>query len=412
MAIFRDLSQRKSDVSDRSAGDRARHRDIVKESIKENLPDIIIEEAIIGTTGTKKIKIPIRSVKEWRFVYSNRNDGVGQGEGNEPGDVIGRVDDDEDRPKPGEAGNEVGETIYEEVEIDLNEVLNLMFEDLNLPFLEKKKLHQIEVESESKWEGLQEQGIEPRLDMEASFIEKLKRQKILEAQLQEAERKDSDDAQRIKAELDKEPFPFREEDLRYHRITTKTKEESNAIIFAIMDVSVSMSTDRRYLAKAFFLLLYQFIKTKYMQVDVIFIAHHTEAFQATEYDFFNLADSGGTNISSGPIKAMEFIKTLYSPELWNVYAVHCSDGENYADDDGRAIDAFKELVDIANLVGFVEIKTGGGWSTIGDKLKAVIKTPHFQLVHIKEKKDVYPRFIDFMNCDKKSEMQGGGHGGS
>lgn len=402
MAVFRDLLQRKNDVSDRSAGDRARNRELVKEIMKEHLPDIITEEIIFNTSGKRKVKVPMRSVKEWRFIYSDRNEGVGQGEGNQPGDVIGSVDDADggDKPNPGEGGNEAGDIIISEMEVDLDEILDLMFEDLGLPFLEHKKFHEIEVESESKWEGLREQGIEPRLDLEESFIEKLKRQKMLEAKLIKLD-PDSKEALQLQEELEKKPFPFREEDFRYHRVTVKTKEESNALIIAIMDISGSMDEDKRYLAKAFLLILDHFIKTKYRRAEIRFIGHHTEAFEVSEYDFFNLSDSGGTNISSGPLKALDLIKTLYPPELWNIYVIHCSDGENFIDDNERAINAYKELVEIVNLAGFVEIKSGGQWSTIGDSLREAIKDPHFQVVKIKEKGQVWTRFIDFMNCDKK-----------
>lgn len=401
MAIFRDLLQRKNDTSDRSAGDRARNRELVKEIMKKHLPDIITEEIIFNTSGKRKVKVPMRSVKEWRFIYSNRNEGIGQGEGNQPGDVIGSVDEDGagDKTKPGEGSNEAGDIIISEMEIDLDEILDLMFEDLGLPFLERKKFHEIEVESESKWEGLRQQGIEPRLDFEESFIEKLKRQKMLEAKLAKLN-PDSDEARQLQDELRKTPFPFHEEDLRYHRITTKTKEESNALIIAIMDISGSMDEDKRYLAKAFLFILYHFIKTKYRRAEIRFIGHHTEAFEVNEHDFFNLSDSGGTHISSGPVKALDLIKTLYPPELWNIYGVHCSDGENYVSDNERAVDAYKEFVGVANLVGFIEIKSGGAWSTIGNSLREAIKDPHFQVVKIKEKDQVWPRFIDFMNCDK------------
>ena len=92
---------------------------------------------------------------------------------------------------------------------------------------------------------------------------------------------------------------------------------------------------------------------------------------------------------------------MYPPELWNIYGVHCSDGENFVSDKERAVNAYKEFVGVANLVGFVEIKSGGAWSTIGSSLREAIKDPHFQVVKIKEKNQVWPRFIDFMNCDKK-----------
>lgn len=66
MAIFREYV---SGGKDRAAEDRRRHRELVEESIKKNIGNIIAEESIIGQSKDKKIKIPIRSIKEYQFVY-------------------------------------------------------------------------------------------------------------------------------------------------------------------------------------------------------------------------------------------------------------------------------------------------------------------------------------------------------
>ena len=61
MAIFNDGGVGQSD---RSAWDRKRHRQLVEDAIKKNMGDIIAEESIIGQGKNKKIKIPIRGLKE------------------------------------------------------------------------------------------------------------------------------------------------------------------------------------------------------------------------------------------------------------------------------------------------------------------------------------------------------------
>jgi len=60
MTIFRSINDSASTSSDRSAGDRKRHRDKVRGALKDNLGHIISEEAIIGQSGDKKIKVPIK----------------------------------------------------------------------------------------------------------------------------------------------------------------------------------------------------------------------------------------------------------------------------------------------------------------------------------------------------------------
>ena len=89
--IFRSYRPSSGERSDRSAGDRLRHRQKVREAIRHNIADIIAEESIIGKDRDRIIKVPIRGVKEYRFVYGENTTGVGQGgEGTEPGQVIGQ----------------------------------------------------------------------------------------------------------------------------------------------------------------------------------------------------------------------------------------------------------------------------------------------------------------------------------
>ena len=123
---------------------------------------------------------------------------------------------------------------------------------------------------------------------------------------------------------------------------TDTRKESNAVVICIMDTSGSMDTMKKYLARSFFFLLYQFICTKYRNVEIVFIAHHTEAHEVTEEEFFHKGESGGTFISSGYTKALDIIEQRYHPSLWNVYAFHCSDGDNFDSDNHAALKAAQQ----------------------------------------------------------------------
>ena len=58
-----------------------RHREKVRESIRENIADIIAEESIIGKDSDRVIKVPLRGIKEYRFIYGENAPGVGQGDG-------------------------------------------------------------------------------------------------------------------------------------------------------------------------------------------------------------------------------------------------------------------------------------------------------------------------------------------
>ncbi len=86
MGIFREYH---NTGKDRSQEDRRRHRELVEDAIKKNISDIIAEENIIGQRKDKKIKIPIKGIKEYRFVHGTNGEGVSSGSGEEErGDKI------------------------------------------------------------------------------------------------------------------------------------------------------------------------------------------------------------------------------------------------------------------------------------------------------------------------------------
>ena len=69
---------------------RQRHMDKVKEAIQNNLPDLISEESIVMSNGREIIKIPIRSLDEYKIRYNHdKSKHVGQGDGDSQiGDVV------------------------------------------------------------------------------------------------------------------------------------------------------------------------------------------------------------------------------------------------------------------------------------------------------------------------------------
>ena len=121
-------------IADRSASDRRRHKEKIEKAIKEGIHNIVAEESIIGKEGKKKIKIPVRGIKEYRFVYgeNDKNQQVGSAGGKqvERGQKVG--DRKSGKKKAGEqAGNEKGEEFYD-VEITLEELGHYLFNDLSL----------------------------------------------------------------------------------------------------------------------------------------------------------------------------------------------------------------------------------------------------------------------------------------
>ena len=62
--------------------DQERHKERVKEAIRKNLGSIVSNEAIILSDGKRSVKVPIRSLDEYKFRYDYRKrKHVGQGDG-------------------------------------------------------------------------------------------------------------------------------------------------------------------------------------------------------------------------------------------------------------------------------------------------------------------------------------------
>ncbi|MFQ5468791.1 MAG: sporulation protein YhbH [Gammaproteobacteria bacterium] len=373
--------------SDRSAGDRLRHRRKIRQAIRENISDIISEESIIGQDKDRVIKVPIRGIKEYRFVYGDNTPGVGTGDGDsQKGQVIGQAG--QDQADGGQSGDQPGMDYYE-TDITLEELVEIMFEDLELPDLESKKLREVMSERTSRRKGYRRVGIHVHMDKKRTARSRVKR-KLATKRLQTVEGGE------------KERFPFHDDDLRYKRLREESQPQSNAVVICIMDTSGSMGTLKKYLARSFFFLLYQFVRTRYENVEVVFVAHHTKGREVTEEEFFHKGESGGTFISSGYNKALEIINERYHPDMWNVYAFHCSDGDNFDSDNDAAMKAALELSAICNLFGYGEIKTEDGFgfeSSMLEKFKK-IETDNFHTLLIESKEDIWPCFKAFLTKER------------
>jgi len=377
MAIFRDYNVTPIE-HDRASEDRRRHRQLVEKSIKENLGDILSEESIIGQSKDKKIKIPIKGLKEYEFIFGKNNGGVASGDGTEKRDqVIGKEKAQGEGKGGAKAGDKEGEDIYE-TEITLEDALNYLLEDLELPEMDKKKFSEILTENGLKRAGYQKHGINPRLAKKRTVAEKIKRQQAKNKALME-----ESEGNKI------ERLPFKNEDLRYHRVKKVLKRESNAVILCVMDVSGSMDTTKKYLARSFFFILSQFIQSKYSNVEVSFIAHTTVAQEVNEVDFFHKVESGGTYISSGLNKALEIIDKRYNPDNWNVYVFYVSDGDNWEEDNEKAIKAAKNICEVSNLFGYAELMNSYYSASMKDVFSKGVTNENFLSVEIKQKQDLW-----------------------
>lgn len=391
MAIFRDNTDNPLE-HDRSIEDRRRHRQLVEKSIKENLGDILSEESIIGESKNKKFKIPIRGIKEYQFVFGKNNKGVATGTGQEKrGDKLRDGGKNSGNSGNTGAGNSPGEDVYE-TEITLEELMDYIVEDLGLPNLDRKKYSEIITESSGRRRGYQRYGINPRLAKKKTVISKISRKQGQKRALIEAGK-----------DIKLTRFPFKEEDLRYHRIKKKPKKESNAVMIFIMDVSGSMDSSKKYMARSLFFVLSRFIKRKYTNIAFEFISHTTVAKVVNEFEFFHKAESGGTYISSGINEALKLIREKYPPEMWNIYPVYASDGDNWSEDNERAMKSVRELCDISNMFGYAELLPSTYSTTMYYRFNKEITCKNFVSVIVKEKKDLWIALKIMLSKELKEE---------
>ena len=370
-------------VADRSASDRRRHKQKIEKAIKEGLNDIVAEESIIGKDGKKKVRIPVRGIKEYRFVYgendTNQRAGTAPGKGIRRGQKVGSKPPEPSKPG-NEPGNEPGEEYYE-VELTLEEVASYLFQELELPDMVRKSLRKVESEKIRR-KGYRSQGILPRLDKKKSAIARIKRKKAA------SRREDFDE---------EENFSFCDDDLVYRHFRNVKKPCTNAVIFFIMDISGSMTKKKKFLARSFFFLLYHFIRSKYEKTDVVFVSHDTSAYEVSEDHFFTRGNSGGTLVSSGLEKVLDIIDQRYHPNNWNIYSFQCSDGDNWPDDTDPTIRAMEKLKQVCNLVGYCEIEPSGERSAWSSEWKLSVLYSRladnkFKLSEIKKKQDIWKAF--------------------
>ncbi len=329
--------------------DAARHREKIKEAIRQNLPEIIGNEAIITRKENQIVRVPVRGVKSYHFIHNQGGAGGGFGSGEaQKGKVVAT------RPKtgsgqPGKPGGEPG-VDYLETEIDLDELIGMMLDDLGLPNLQKKEIEETSTSEGWTYNSIEKTGIRPRLDKKRSIKEAIKRTEILVGLLAKETGRIEEDCRRAldmalgdyaqaRLILDRTPaFPQGEarggpalasSDLRYHAIEEEVRHLSNAVVIAMMDVSGSMDTMKKYFARSFFFWMLSFLRTIYKHVEIRFIAHTTEAKLVDEYEFFHKGESGGTQCYAAYDLAGELIDSEYPPSRWNIYPFHFSDGEDW-----------------------------------------------------------------------------------
>jgi uncharacterized sporulation protein YeaH/YhbH (DUF444 family) len=320
--------------------DWGRFREIVRGKIKQNLRKYIVRSELIGKKGKDIISIPVPQIEIPRFVHSiEKLGGVGQGDG-DLGMPVGIGVHEED----GHAGNQPGQHILE-VEITLEELAVILGEELELPNIESRGKKNIIKSTSGKYKDIHTAGPESLRHIKRTFREALKRQII------------SGSYDAINPLL----IPVTE-DKRYKAREPVEEPAYNAVVIYMMDVSGSMGSEQKEIVRVESFWIDAWLKYQYKDIETKYIVHDAVAREVDNDTFFRVRESGGTIISSAYKLCRKIMDERYSPEEWNVYAFHFSDGDNWSrDDTHECIEILDEsLLTHMNLFCYGQVESAYG----------------------------------------------------
>ncbi|MDF2658948.1 MAG: stress response protein, partial [Paenibacillus sp.] len=265
-----------------------------------------------------------------------------------------------------------------EAEISMEELQSMLFEELELPYMEQKQKDNLQTQ-EIQFNDIRKKGIMSNIDKKRTILENLRRNAG----------SGSPGIHHISPD-----------DLRFKTWDEVVVPHSNALILAMMDTSGSMGSFEKYIARSFFFWMTRFLRTKYEKVEIVFIAHHTEAKEVSEEEFFTKGESGGTICSSAYQKALEIIDRRYPSSHYNIYPFHFSDGDNLTSDNERCVKLIEKLLERSNMFGYGEVNQYNRSSTLMSAYRH-IQYPRFQHCVIREKGEVYKALKTFFTKGKE-----------
>ena len=134
---------------------------------------------------------------------------------------------------------------------------------------------------------------------------------------------------------------------------------TQAVVFLVLDVSASMGEEHRKLAKTFFFWAMQGLRRQYRHLEIVFVAHTTEAWEFAEEEFFSVTGSGGTFMSSALDTVRGIVDSRFSPSQYNLYLFYASDGENSPSDRAATETGLQDLLGDLRYCGFLEVGSSG-----------------------------------------------------
>jgi uncharacterized sporulation protein YeaH/YhbH (DUF444 family) len=419
---------RRLNPKDRSLGNRRRFLKRVHDELKRTIRDKVKSEKIADIDAAHGVPIPKRGADEPSFQHSGSS-----GERNYvlPGNDIFSPGDRIRKPEAG-AGGGGGRGRGRDGDADdflfvlsREEVLDLFFEDLELPDMVKLNLKET-VTYKSRRVGFTTSGTPSNINVARTMRNSYGRRIALrrpgekditavgeEIAALEAEHEPSrQQRQRLKQlreELDllerrRRRIAYVDPvDVRFNRFERQPLPNASAVMFCLMDVSASMGEREKDLAKRFFVLLHLFLKRRYERIEIVFIRHTDEAREVDEDTFFFSKQSGGTVVSTALEEMVRVITDRYPSNIWNIYAAQASDGDNASGDSERCATLLRDtLMKLCQYYAYVEIIDEReseifGTTDNGTSLWRAYRTVdgavrNFQMTRIARPSDIYPVF--------------------
>jgi uncharacterized sporulation protein YeaH/YhbH (DUF444 family) len=419
---------RRLNPKDRSLGNRRRFVKRVHDELKRAINDQVRSDRIVDVDTAHNVSVRRRAGDEPSFRNSSS---TGEREhvlpGNErfsAGDRIGKPESGGGQGMGGGPGRGQGEDDFLFV-LSRDEVLDLFFEDLELPDMVKLNLRETVIFKPHRV-GFTTLGTPSNINVGRTMRNSFGRRIALRRPGEKDYRALADEIAAVEAKgclsqpERRRVAALREElealerrrkriayvdpvDVRFNRFERQPLPNANAVMFCLMDVSASMGEREKDLAKRFFVLLHLFLKRRYERIDIVFVRHTDEAREVDEETFFFSRQSGGTIVSTALEEMQRIILERYPANLWNIYAAQASDGDNASGDSQICAQLLRdELMKLCQYYAYVEIidereseifgSTDNG-TALWRAYRAVESAiPHFQMTRISRPADIYPVF--------------------
>ena len=410
----------------KSLGNRQRFLRRAKNEVREAVRDALKKRKVSDVAGGERVSIRSKSLREPTFRHNSNS---GSRDFVLPGNHDYSAGDTIPKPKEGGGGSGSkgspdgsGEDDFV-FSLSKDEFLDLFFEDLKLPNMVKAKLKDMRSPKPIR-AGYSSDGPPSKLNRVRTMRNSLARRialrrpselsiKALEDELVEEEAKAAPDATKIEAlqkrisrlaRLRKTIAYIDPLDLQYNRFERVPKPTTQAVMFCLMDVSASMTEQLKDLAKQFFMLLHVFLTRHYREVDVVFVRHTTEAAEVDEETFFRGTETGGTVISTAFEKMLEIVKERYPIADWNIYTAQASDGHNFDDDMGVAMELLQsQILPLSQYFAYIEVAPESQRGNDSDSVvwtgyeDLIAGNANFAMRRVASPADIYPVFRELFS---------------